>query len=123
MDTILGDLASQWNNLDKAQQVALAQTVGGARQYTTLVSLMENWDKFQKNLRTEAGSAGTLDKQAEIYANSWQAAKDKVTALICALDDAFAKENCTKGDIVKMIGSYLPNFEHIETGKSLDGKM
>jgi len=49
--------------------------------------------------------------------------KDKVTALIHALDDAFAKENCAKGDIVKMIGIYLPNFEHIETGKSLDGKM
>ena len=49
--------------------------------------------------------------------------KDKVTALIHVLDESFAKENCTKGDIVKMIGSYLPNFEHIETGKSLDSKM
>ena len=80
MDTILDDLAKNWNNLDQAQKVALAQTVGGARQYTTLISLMENWDQFQKNLRTEANSEGELAKQAEIYAQSWEAAKDRVTA-------------------------------------------
>ena len=49
--------------------------------------------------------------------------KDKVTALIHVLDESFAKENCTKSDIVKMIGNYLPNFEHMETGRSLDSKM
>ena len=42
---------------------------------------------------------------------------------IHALDTAFESESCTKADIVKIIGSYLPNFAHIETGKSLDGKM
>jgi len=46
MDTILTDLAGNWDNLTQAQKVALAQTVGGARQYTTLISLMENWDQF-----------------------------------------------------------------------------
>ena len=49
--------------------------------------------------------------------------KSKVLALIGALDNAFEKDTCTKADIVKMISAYLPNFEHIETGKSLDGKM
>ena len=49
--------------------------------------------------------------------------KGKVLALIDALDNAFEQEDCTKADIVKMISAYLPNFEHIETGKSLDGKM
>ena len=46
-----------------------------------------------------------------------------VTDLIATLDDAFDSENCEKADIVNIISSYLPNFEHIETGKSLDGKM
>ena len=49
--------------------------------------------------------------------------KSKVLALIGALDNAFEQDTCTKADIVKMISAYLPNFEHIETGKSLDGKM
>jgi hypothetical protein len=46
MDDILDDMGSKWDTLTKAQQVALAQTVGGVRQYTNLIALMDNWDKF-----------------------------------------------------------------------------
>ena len=49
--------------------------------------------------------------------------KSAVVELIKTLDSAFESENCTKADIVKIMSGYLPNFEHIETGKSLDGKM
>lgn len=49
--------------------------------------------------------------------------RNTVINLITTLDQAFGSENCTKADIVKIISSYLPNFQHIETGKSLDGKM
>lgn len=49
--------------------------------------------------------------------------RKKVSDLIEELDRAFERDNCTKADIVRIIGAYLPNFEHIETGKSLDGKM
>lgn len=47
----------------------------------------------------------------------------KVTELIEQLDSEFGKERCAKEDIVRIIAGYLPNFEHIETGKSLDSKM
>jgi len=46
MDNILDELGGKWNYLNKAQQVALAQTVGGVRNYTSLITLMDNWDKF-----------------------------------------------------------------------------
>lgn len=49
--------------------------------------------------------------------------RTKVIGLISELDNAFEKSDCTKSDIVRIIANYLPNFEHIETGKSLDGKM
>lgn len=49
--------------------------------------------------------------------------KDRVVNLINTLNCAFESEHCTKADIVGIIGQYLPNFAHIETGKSLDGKM
>ena len=48
---------------------------------------------------------------------------DKVDVLFEELDAAFKKEDVQKDDIVKIIASYLPNFEHIEKGKSLDSKM
>ena len=49
--------------------------------------------------------------------------RKKITVLFDELTDAFSKEDTTKEAIVKILGDYLPNFEHIETGKSLDGKM
>lgn len=39
------------------------------------------------------------------------------------LENAFEQLDVRKEDIVKIMKEYLPNFEHIETGKSLDIKM
>lgn len=49
--------------------------------------------------------------------------KAKVKLLFDKLTAVFAKENTTKEEVVAIMAKYLPNFEHIETGKSLDSKM
>lgn len=48
---------------------------------------------------------------------------DKVNEVMQKLDVAFENINLTKDDVVEIIKGYLPNFEHIEKGKSLDSKM
>ena len=80
MDTILNEMGSKWGTLAKDQQLALAQTVAGVRQYTQLVALMENWGTFQENLNVAYTSEGTLQEQADIYAESWEAASNRVRA-------------------------------------------
>lgn len=80
MDDILLDLGNRWDGLTKAQQTALAQTVGGVRQYTTLVALMDNMDFYKENLEVAKNSEGTLQRQQEIYEKSWKAANDRVRA-------------------------------------------
>ena len=99
MDDILNEMGAKWETLNKAQQTALAQTVAGTRQYTQLIALMDNWDKgdsdsMKANLSTAYGSSGALQEQAEIYAESWEAARDRVTAAAekiysALLDDDF----------------------------------
>lgn len=49
--------------------------------------------------------------------------KESVALLFERLNAAFEKEETSKKEIVTILKDYLPNFEHIETGKSLDGKM
>ncbi len=49
--------------------------------------------------------------------------KEKVDRLFESLNIAFDKEATTKEEVVSIIKHYLPGFEHIETGKSLDSKM
>ena len=80
MDQILDELGDKWKYLSKDTQIALAQTVAGTRQYTQLVALMDNWDYFQENLGVSKSAEGTLDQQAAIYAEFWEAAQDRVTA-------------------------------------------
>jgi hypothetical protein len=44
------------------------------------MSLMENWDAMEVNLEIASNSEGELQKQADIYAESWEAATNRVKA-------------------------------------------
>ena len=113
MDTILDEMAAKWGTLNKDQQVALAQTVAGVRQYTQLVALMDNWnngdgDSMMANLSTSNTADGALQEQADTYAESWQAARDRVKA---ATEDMF--DSLINPDFFK---SFLDGFETIISG-------
>lgn len=49
--------------------------------------------------------------------------KKHVLEFLVSLEAIFANPNATKKELVEQIREYLPEFYHIETGKSLDGKM
>ena len=80
MHDVIEDLGATWQNLSKAQQNALAQTVGGVRNSNTLIAWMDNFDKFQENLNIARNADGALQEQADIYAQSWEAAQKRVKA-------------------------------------------
>ena len=110
MDTILSEIGERWQSLSQDSKVALAQTVGGVRNYTGLMSLMDHWDEFQVNLKTAQNAQGTLQAQADIYAESWQAASAHVKAASETiyknlLDDKFFKGLTNGfGSILDVIG-------------------
>ena len=50
--------------------------------------------------------------------------REKINTLLDNIEAVFNKKHqATKEEVIKIISDYLPNFEHIETGKSLDSKM
>lgn len=49
--------------------------------------------------------------------------RGRIEELFEGLYKAFEKEEPVKEEIIQIIQAYLPNFEHIETGRSLDSKM
>lgn len=49
--------------------------------------------------------------------------KGRVEVLFRDLNAVFEKPETTKEEVIAIMKAYLPNFEHIETGKSLDSKM
>ena len=80
MDEILNDLGGKWDGLAQDQKIALAETVAGVRQWTQLIALMDNWDFFKENLAMAQDADGALEQQAEIYAESWEAARNRTKA-------------------------------------------
>lgn len=80
MDVILNELGDRWTTLSRDQQMALAQTVGGVRQYNQLITLMSNWDYFQELVGVAKNSTGELDHQAKIFEESWLGASKRVQA-------------------------------------------
>ena len=115
MDNILADLGDRWQNLSKAQQAALAQTIGGTRGYTTLMSLMNNWDSFEKNLQTAQNAQGTLDAQAAIHAESWEAASAHVRAASETIYKNLLSDNFFKGT-TNFLGTLLDLTGSVTTG-------
>lgn len=94
MDTILNELGPKWQQLADDQKIALAQTVGGMRQYNQFIALMDNFEAFQENISRAKGSEGELQYQADIYAESWEAASKRAKAAMqsiyqSVLDDKF----------------------------------
>lgn len=92
MDRILDDIGGKWDTLNKDEQVALAQAVGGVRQYTQFIALMDNWDFMKENLETAKGATGELQKQADIFAESWEAARKNVKASAEGIYDSLVKD-------------------------------
>ena len=92
MNAILDEMGAKWDTLAKDQQIALAQTVAGVRQYTQLMALMDNWDYFEQNVKVAENSTGTLKKQADIYAESWEASSKRVKAAAEGIYDRLLDE-------------------------------
>lgn len=116
MDEILDEIGAKWGTIGKDQQIALAQTVAGVRQYNQFIALMDNWDFMQENLQTVAKASGTLDEQAQIYAESWEAAKKRVQAAAEGIyqdllkDDFFIQLTNNFGSILEFIDSIIDSL-------------
>lgn len=93
LDNILEDLAEKWQVMNSAQKSALAQTVAGTRQYNQFVALLENWDDVQTNLITAKNSEGSLQKQADIYAEGWEGASKRVRASLQTIYQTLLDDN------------------------------
>lgn len=116
MDNILSEIGAKWETLSKDQQVALAQTVAGVRQYTQFVALMDNWDFMGENLATAYGAEGTLEEQQKIYEESWEAARNRLQASMETLyndllkDDFFIWLTDALSDVVGLIDKIVDSM-------------
>lgn len=121
MDQILDELGPKWQSLANDQKMALAQTVAGVRQYGQFMALMNNYDYFKENVQVARDSTGTLEKQAEIYAESWEAAQKRVRAAAEGVyqdlidDKFFISLNNGLADVISGLDNFIDKAGGLKT--------
>ena len=97
----------------------------GSRQYPVHYSKSDtSGEKPFEEFVTDTESAD-MERFSSLGVITGKAIPDKkrVQDLFDKLNKTFDKAETTKEEVVQIMKGYLPNFEHIETGKSLDSKM
>lgn len=115
MDDILDDLGERWQTISRSQQVALAQTVAGQRQYNNFIALLDNYDTFKINLEIADSSEGSLDAQAEIFADSWEAASNRVQASLETLYETLLDDDFFVG-LISFGADFIEQINNVATG-------
>lgn len=115
MDVILNEMGEKWKTLGKDQQTALAQVVGGTRQYQQVMNLMNNFDFYKENVARAQSADGSLQEQADIYAEGWEAARDRVKASMEGIYDALINDQFFI-DLSNFISTLLDGVKDLTKG-------
>lgn len=135
LGTVINEVGTNWDKWTETQQTAIAQIVGGTRQYGQFLTLMNNFDKYQKNLETaELEDGSTLESQysqaldsitakAEQSAEAWQRAFGEIIPedALKSLYDMSTKIGNLVGTMLKGLGG-LPGILSA-VGVALSGKI
>ena len=80
MGEVIEQIGGKWSTYSREQQIYLAQAMAGQRQYSNLIALFDNFDKYNDAMKVAGSAAGTLQKQQEIYMDSIEAHINQLTA-------------------------------------------
>lgn len=91
LDTVIQNVGNSWDTYTQKQKIAIAEQVGGTRQYGQFLALMENFEKYQKNLASANAETGaetllaqyqtsleSIDSAMENASESWARAFSNV---------------------------------------------
>ena len=70
MGEVFEEIGGKWNSFNREQQISLAQTMAGQRQYSRLIALFDNFDQYNRALAIAQNATGTLQQQQDTYMES-----------------------------------------------------
>ena len=108
---ILTDLGDRWKDIDDNTRSAIAQSVAGKRQYTQLLALFDNWDKYRVTMSQISDTQGELNKQQAMYLEGIDGAKQK----LAANKDALKAQLIDDEMIIGVVDAFADFINIIET--------
>ena len=82
IDDVLQDIADSWDNWDQTTKNAVATAIAGTRQRENVLQLFDNWDEVDKYAEIAANSYGTATEKMEAYTDSVEAAQQRIQVAI-----------------------------------------
>lgn len=114
---IFGDIADQWDTMNKEQQALVATNVAGKYQMENFIAFMESQERYQDLLAGAYESAGTAANQQLIYMDSLQAKTDQLKNAWQEAVDKVVDSDMFKGiledltNAVKLVGAMDTGFQ------------
>ena len=88
MGEVIEEIGGKWQTLTREQQVSLAQTMAGQRQYSNLIALFDNFQEYNRALNIAQNAAGTLQEQQDTYLESTRAHLNQLKTAVEDLYDS-----------------------------------
>lgn len=119
----LTETGNKWNTYSKEQQIAIAEQMGGKRQWNQVLTLFDHWDEFVDTLGLAKEATGALNEQNDIAMESVEHHLNKLTTaweglygelmsedVAITIVDEFTKIVNVLGTMVKVAGGGIPLF-------------
>lgn len=115
MTLIWNDIGAKWQTWSREQKQAVAIAVGGRQQYNVLMTLFDNWDRFEEARKVSVEAEGALQQQQDIYMESTKA---HLNQLKTEIQDVYMTILETKNInvVVDSIGKIVSLFADFEKG-------
>ncbi len=111
MGEVVEEIGGKWNTLTREQQLSLAQTMAGTRQYSRLLSLFDNWDMYTKAVNESANATGFLQQQQDEYMESMEAHLAQLKAASQGLYDSLINGDSLK-DVINIFTGIITFFDN-----------
>lgn len=108
MGEVIEEIGAKWASMTREQQISLAQTMAGTRQYNNLVALFDNWSNYEETLHTAENAAGTLAEQHNIALDS---INNRLNILKATWEDLY--QNLISSDDIKTLVSSLTDLVQV----------
>ena len=94
---VIDEIGGKWETLSHEQQIYLARTMAGQRQYNNLLALFENWGKYSDLVNVSMEAQGATAQKNAIYLESLGAKMEQLGAAGEKVKAALIDEDDLKG--------------------------
>lgn len=88
---ILDELAGKWDGLTRANKLAVAQAIGGTRQYNSVLVLLDHWKSALDNVKNSVDSKGTAERKNLVLMKTFAKQMEQLKASASELKLEFGK--------------------------------